>query len=294
MKAPPFDYFAPETLEEALGLLHEYGDEAKVLAGGQSLVPLLALRLARPSVLVDLRRVPGLASVERGNGTVRIGAMVRETALERSATLRESVPLLAAAAPLIGHPAIRTRGTVGGSVAHADPAAEIPAIVLALDAELVARRWSGERTISAAEFFQGFLTTVLEPDEALVELRFPAAGPGTGVCFEEVARRHGDFAIVGAAASVELDDGRVADCRVALIGVGGTPMRRPAAEQTLTGQAPSNDAIAAAAAAAAENLEPASDLHGSATYRRHLARVVTARALRGAVAHTGRGPGGES
>jgi aerobic carbon-monoxide dehydrogenase medium subunit len=271
-------------LEEALTSLAEAGEDAKILAGGQSLMPLLSLRLARPSVLVDLGRVPGLDGVIERNGTVSIGAMARERAVERSAVVAEKVPLLAAALPLIGHPAIRNRGTVGGSVAHADPSAEIPAVALALEAEMVINSAArGERRVPAADFFQGFFTTALEPDEVLVAVCFPVAAPGTGVAFVEAARRHGDFAMVGAAAVVNAGEGRITSARITLIGVADTPLRRPEAEQALLGAEIDSAPFEQAAAMAGEGLTPASDIHGTSTYRTHLARVLTRRALEQAV-----------
>jgi aerobic carbon-monoxide dehydrogenase medium subunit len=267
-------------LDEALLSLAEAGEDAKILAGGQSLMPLLSLRLARPSALVDLGRVDGLDEIGEENGTVTIGAMARERALERSAVISQKIPLLAAALPLIGHPAIRNRGTVGGSIAHADPAAEIPAVAVALEAEMVIRSVGrGERRVPATDFFQGFFTTALEPDEALVAICFPVAAPGTGVAFLEAARRHGDFAMVGAAATMRSEDGRIADARIALIGVADTPLRRPQAEQALVGAEIGSEPFEDAAAAAGEGLTPASDLHGTSQYRTHLARVLTRRAL---------------
>jgi carbon-monoxide dehydrogenase medium subunit len=280
LKPPPFTYCAPGSLEEALSLLSEHGDEAKPLAGGQSLVPLLALRLARPSVLIDLGGVSGLDYIRVENGQASVGAMTRERTAERSATIQTEVPLLAESLPFIGHAAIRNRGTIGGSAAHADPAAEIPAVALALDAEFVARSaGGGERRIPAAEFFQGFFTTALEPDELLVELRFPTAGTGGAVAFEEAARRHGDFAMVAAAASVRVQDGRIDDVRLALAGVSDTPVRCREAEQAVLGAAPGDEVIAEAAALAAGPLTPPSDLHGTSAYRQHLAGVLVRRTL---------------
>ena len=280
LKPPPFTYVAPSSLEEALGSLADAGEDAKILAGGQSLLPLLSLRLARPSVLVDFRRVGSLDGVSERDGTVSIGAMVRERAIERSAVIAEKIPLLAAALPLIGHPAIRNRGTVGGSVAHADPSAEIPAVALALEAEMVIRSAArGERRLPAADFFQGFFTTALEPDEALVAVCFPVARPSSGVAFVEAARRHGDFAMVGAAAVVSAEDGRITDARIALIGVADTPLRRPEAEELLVGAEIRSERFQEAAEAAGEGLTPATDIHGTSAYRTHLARVLTRRAL---------------
>src|SRR5512142_1290176 len=202
MKLPEVEYEAPTTVAEAVDLLAEHGDEASVLAGGQSLIPLLALRLARPAVLIDINGVGELSGVSAADGQVAIGAMTREYVAEESGTVADAVPLLAAALPLIGHEAIRSRGTIGGSLAHADPAAELPAVARALDAEFVVRGPSGERVIPAAEWFEGYLTTSRRPDELLTEVRFPAAKPGTGTSFTEVARRHGDFAMVGLATSL--------------------------------------------------------------------------------------------
>jgi aerobic carbon-monoxide dehydrogenase medium subunit len=280
LKPPPFTYLAPQSLEEALSMLAEHGDEAKPLAGGQSLVPLLALRLARPETVIDLGGVPELAYIRADNGHVAIGAMTRERVAERSEIVRSKVPLLADALPLIGHVAIRNRGTIGGSASHADPAAEIPTMAMAVQAEFVAASAArGTRTIPAAEFFQGFLTTALEPDELLVEIRFPVAPAGTMVAFQEAARRHGDFAMVGVATSVLVRDGSVADARIALAGVSDMPLRCHEAEEVLTGSPPSVGAIDEAASVAAADLTPGSDLHGSSAYRKHIARVLVRRAL---------------
>lgn len=280
LKPPPFTYSAPQSLQEALSLLGEHGDEAKALAGGQSLVPLLALRLARPAALVDLGGLSELDFIRPENGEVAVGAMTRERTAERSGTIRAEVPLLAESLPFIGHAAIRNRGTIGGSAAHADPAAEIPAVALAVDAEFVAvsaRR--GSRRIPAAEFYQGFFTTALEPDELLIEVRFPSAGPDTVVAFQEAARRHGDFAMVAAAAAVRVQAGRIEDVALALAGVSDTPVRCPEAEQAIRGAAPGPEVIEEAAALAAAPLTPPSDLHGTSVYRKHLAGVLVRRAL---------------
>jgi CO/xanthine dehydrogenase FAD-binding subunit len=243
-------------------------------------MPLLSLRLARPSVLVDLGRVDGLDQISQQNGMVTIGTMVRERAIERSAVIAEQVPLLAAALPLIGHPAIRNRGTVGGSIAHADPSAEIPAVALALEAVMVVRSAArGERRVPAADFFQGYFTTALEADEVLVAICFPVAATGSGVAFVEAARRHGDFAMVGAAAAVSAEGGRIKDARIVLIGVADTPLRRSEAEQALVGAEVGSEPFEQAAAAAGQGLTPPSDLHGTSAYRTHLARVLTRRAL---------------
>ena len=283
MKLPPVDYEAPRTVSEAVDLLAEYQDEASVLAGGQSLIPLLALRLAHPAVLIDINGVDELSGVSAADGWVSMGAMTREYVAEESATVADAVPLLAAALPLIGHEAIRSRGTVGGSLAHADPAAELPAVARALDAEFVVRGPAGERVVPAAEWFEGYLTTSRLPGELLTEVRFPAAGPGTGVSFQEVARRHGDFAIVGLAASLTLSDGVISDARLAFAGMSDVPVRAAAAEDLLAGERPSAELFDEAARRATEDLDPPADLHGSAEYRKKVAATLVRRGLREAV-----------
>jgi carbon-monoxide dehydrogenase medium subunit len=287
MKLPPVDYEAPRTVSEAVELLAEHLDEASVLAGGQSLIPLLALRLAHPAVLIDINGVDELSGVWAADGWVSIGAMTREYVAEESGTVADAVPLLAAALPLIGHEAIRSRGTVGGSLAHADPAAELPAVARALDAEFVVRGPSGERVVPAAEWFEGYLTTSRLPDELLVEVRFPAAGRGTGVSFQEVARRHGDFAMVGLAASVTLSDGVISDARLAFAGVSDVPARAAGAEDLLAGERPSAELFDEAARRAAGDIDPPADLHGSAEYRKKVAAALVRRGLRAAVDNAG-------
>ena len=282
MKLPPFEYEAPTTVAEAVDLLAEHGDEASVLAGGQSLIPLLALRLARPAVLIDINGIDELSGVSAIDGRVAIGAVTREYVAEESGTVADALPLLAAALPLIGHEAIRSRGTIGGSLAHADPAAELPAVARALDAEFVVRGPSGMRVIPAAQWFEGYLTTARRPDELLVEVRFPAAGPDTGASFEEVARRHGDFAIVGLAASLVMSGGVIGEARLAFAGVSDVPVRATAAEDLLAGQAPSAELFDEAARRATEDLDPPGDLHGSPDYRKTVAAAVMRRGLRAA------------
>jgi aerobic carbon-monoxide dehydrogenase medium subunit len=289
MKLPPVEYEAPTTVAEAIDLLAEHGDEASVLAGGQSLIPLLALRLARPEVLIDINRVDELSGVSAADGHVTIGAMTREYVAEESGTVADTLPLLAAALPLIGHEAIRSRGTIGGSLAHADPAAELPAVARALDAEFVVRGPSGTRVIPAAQWFDGYLTTSRRPDELLAEVRFPAAGPGTGVSFEEVARRHGDFAIVGLATSLVLSGGVISDARLAFAGVSDVPVRAAAAEDLLAGERPSAELFDEAARRATEDLDPPADLHGSSDYRKTVAAAVVRRGLRAAADNAARG-----
>jgi carbon-monoxide dehydrogenase medium subunit len=280
LKTPRFDYHAPETIEEALALLAEHGDEAKVLAGGQSLVPLLAMRLARPAQLIDLGGIASLRAIEATNGHVSFGAMVRERAAERSAVVAEKVPVLAEALPYIGHVAIRNRGTIGGSIAHADASAELPAVAIATGTKMVLRTASGERTLDAEAFFQGHFTTALADDECLVELQVPVTPDGAGWAFHELARRTGDFAIVGTAAMVALDgSGAIAQSRIVQMGVADRATRAHDAEAALVGQAPTAEVFAEAARQATAGLDPASDIHGSSEFRRHLAGVSVRRAL---------------
>lgn len=284
MKPPPFEYSAPNDLEEALVLLRELGDDARPLAGGQSLIPLLSLRLAQPSHLIDLAGVHELVSIGTENGDLVLGAMVRERAGERHQEVRRLAPLLVEALPFIGHPAIRSRGTIGGSLAHADPAAELPAVALALDAQLVAQSQErGPRTIKAADFYTGFFSTALAPDELLTAIRIPAPTSGTGSAIAEVARRHGDFAVVGALAVVRLEAGQMSDVRVVLTGVSDTPVRATAAESVLLGAEPTDEALTEAAGQVSRDLSPPADLHGTSAYRRHLAGVLTRRTLTVAV-----------
>ncbi len=280
MKLPQFEYHSPDTIDEVLALLAEHGDEAKVMAGGQSLVPLLAMRLARPAQVVDINRVGGMSGIDANGDGIAFGALVRERAAERSPIVREQLPLLTEALPFIGHAAIRTRGTVGGTVAHADASAEIPCVLAALDGSVVARSTRGERTVAASDFFQGHFTTALDDDECVVEVRMPSMDPSTGYAFQEVARRHGDFALVGVAATLALGvDGRIAESRIALMGVADVPHRARAAEAELVGAEPTTEAFAAAAQTATADLTPGSDIHGSAAYRRHLAAVTMRRTL---------------
>ncbi len=281
MKPAPFEYHAPRALDEALDLLARHGAEAKVLAGGQSLVPLMNMRLARPALVVDVNRVAGLGEVRPvGDGGLALGALTRQRTLERSPLVRRRAPLLAEAAPLIGHQATRSRGTVGGSCAHADPAAELPACSVALDARLHLASTRGRRTVGAAEFYVGLLATALRPDELLVEVEIPAPPLArTGTAFAELARRHGDFALVGVAAVIALDDGGV--CRAArlvFLGVGDVPQRAGAVAELL-GLGAEPRRLEAIGRAAAEALDPPSDLHASAAYRRRIAAHLAVRAL---------------
>jgi aerobic carbon-monoxide dehydrogenase medium subunit len=282
VKLPSFEYEAPATIAEAVGLLAEHQDEANVLAGGQSLIPLLALRLARPGLLIDINGLRDLSGVTLTDGWVAIGAMTREYVAEESEVVADRVPLLAAALPLIGHEAIRSRGTIGGSLAHADPAAELPAVARALDAEFVVRSQAGDRVVPAADWFEGYLATARRGDEILLEVRFPAAAPGTGAAFVEVARRHGDFAIVGLAASLTLADGVISDARLAFSGLADVPVRAAEAEELLVGERPSAELFERAARRATAALDPPADLHGSSEYRKQIAATLVRRGLRAA------------
>jgi len=288
LKPPRFDYRDPRSLEEAVHLLARYGDEAKILAGGQSLVPMLNMRLARPSVLIDINRIPGLDYIRLEDGRVVVGALARHRAVERSELVRQYCPLLAGAIGWVGHPAIRHRGTVCGSLAHADPAAELPAVLAALEGEVRVAGPEGERCIPSSEFFLTYFTTSLQPTEMVVEARFPVLEPGAGWAFHEVARRHGDFALVGVAAVLWLDpEGAIREARLALTGVDGVPVRARAAEEALIGRRPGDKAWSDAAALVRESIEPESDLHASAEYRKHVAGVLTWRALNEAAARAG-------
>jgi len=284
VKPPVFDYHAPATLEEAVALLARYGGDAKVLAGGQSLMPLLNFRLTRPAALVDLNRISALAYVREDDGRVRLGAMTRQRTIEFSPVVRQRLPLLAEATALVGHLPIRTRGTIGGSLAHADPSAEYPAVLTALEGRVTVRGPRGERVVRADELFQGPLTTSLASDEILVEVDLPAAPVGAGFAFEELSRRHGDFAIVGIACSLVGDASRCTAARIAVAGAGSVPARLRAAEDIVERDGLSEAAIDAAARRAAELVDPHDDLHASAAYRRNLTRVLTGRALRRAAA----------
>jgi CO/xanthine dehydrogenase FAD-binding subunit len=279
MKPPKFEYHAPRTVDEALALLGRYGGDAKVLAGGQSLMPLLNFRLARPAALVDLNRIPSLAFIEESGGRVRLGAMTRQRTIEFSPVVAQRLPLLKEATRWVGHLPIRTRGTVGGSIAHADPSAEYPAVLTALEGEVVARGAKGERVIRAADLFRTYLTTNLAADEILTEVRLPAMAAGTGYALEEFSRRHGDFAIIGIAAVVVRDGQRCKTARLATAGAGPVPVRLRAAEEILERDGLGEAAIEAAARKATELVDPDSDIHGSADYRRHLTGVLTKRAL---------------
>ena len=279
MKPPRFDYHAPRTVEEAVSLLVRYGGDAKVLAGGQSLVPMLNFRLVRPAALIDVNRIASLAYVREDNGTLAFGAMTRQRTIEFSPVVAGRLPLLLEATRWVGHLPIRSRGTIGGSIAHADPSAEYPAVLTALDGEVIVQGPSGRRTLTPADLFETYLTTRLAPEDLLVEVRLPAMAVGAGYAFEEFARRHGDFAIVGVAAMIVVAGSRCTTARLAVAGAGPVPVRLRAAEQILERDGVGAKAVEAASARAAELVSPDADIHASAEYRRHLTRVLTARAL---------------
>jgi aerobic carbon-monoxide dehydrogenase medium subunit len=283
MKPAPFDYVPAASVAEAVDALGRHGDDAKILAGGQSLVPMLNLRLARPAMLVDINGAVELDYLREADGRVQIGAVRRQRAVERWAATR--LPLMAEALRHVGHAAVRNRGTIAGSVAHGDPASELPALLLCLDGEVVARSAKGERVVPAGALYRAPLTTSLRANELVTEARFSVPRPDAGWGFAEVARRHGDFALVGAAALLWLDgSGRTAGVRLAFFGVGGTPKRGAAAEAALTGQAPTPERIREAARAAAAALRPEGDLHASARYRGEVAAVLAERTLGAALA----------
>lgn len=288
MKPPRLAYCDPATVEETLTALADAGDEAKLLAGGQSLVPLLNFRVIRPSVLVDLNRVEGLSAIDHGAGGIRIGATVRQRTLELDTTLAERLPLLVEALGLVAHVPIRTRGTLGGSVAHADPAAEIPAVTLALQATMHVVGPDGARAIPASTFYLGPFTTGVEAGEVLVAVEFPRQPPGAGWAFLEIARVHGAFALVGVAAVVHVGaDGTLADVRLALCGVGGTPVPIEGLDEIVAGERPTAALVDHVARRVRDTIEPFSDGQASADYRRELAGVLTERALRLAVSRAG-------
>ena len=286
MKPPAFEYYCPAGLDQALALLAEHPD-AKPLAGGQSLIPAMNFRLAAPPALVDLNGIAELSGItRRPDGGIRIGAMTRHRAVETSDLVQELAPLLAETMPFIAHPQIRNRGTVGGSLAHADPAAELPAVMVALRAELVLRGPGGERRVSAEAFFTGLFATALEPGELLVAVELPPMPARAGWAFEEMARRHGDYALVGVAVLLAVDQaGRCEQARITLLSVGEGPVPAAQATAKLSGRMPDEDVIGQAAeAAGGDDIDPPSDIHASAAFRRQLARVLTRRALTRAVA----------
>jgi CO/xanthine dehydrogenase FAD-binding subunit len=278
MKPAKFDYHDPTTLDEALGLLAQHGDGARPLAGGQSLVPLMNFRLIRPAHLIDLNGVEELSYIKADGGPLRIGAIARQRELERSTTIAERWPLLREAASYIGHVQIRNRGTVGGSLAHAFPSAELPVAMVTLDASFALRAKAHQRTARAEEFFLSYMTTTLQPDELLTEISVPALPAQSGWSYQEVSRRHGDFALAGAASLIALDaNGAIQHARLTLTGT--TPIRSHQAEEFLLGERPSDALFRDAARRATENLDQDSDIHASAEYRRHTCAVLARRAL---------------
>jgi CO/xanthine dehydrogenase FAD-binding subunit len=281
MKPAPFKYIAATSLQQALSLKAEHGDEAKFLAGGQSLMPAMNFRLARPAILIDINQLEQLAGIRLAAGEgARIGALTRYYQLERDAGMIRDFPLLDEALPHIAHPQIRNRGTIGGNLSHADPASELPAIAVALEAQFRVQTASGERWIAAPKFFLGSLTTDLHSDEMLVEIELPSPKPRTGSCFMEIARRRGDFAIVGVAAMVTLDENdQCSRVRLAFCGVGETPIDASPAAEILVGDEVTEPAIREAADAIQQVIEPAGSVHATADYQRHIAGVLTERAL---------------
>lgn len=289
MKAPPFTYHRPDTLDAALALLSEHGDEAKVLAGGQSLIPLMGLRMGRPDHVVDIGRIAGLDNIDvADDGAITLGALVRHEQANKSASIAEHAPLIADTMPWVAHRAIRTRGTVLGSIAHADPAAEMPAVVIATQATLTATSVRGSRQIAANDFFEGYLDTSLEADEILTGVTFPA-WPTTAVgSVVEVARRHGDYALVGLVTKLEIGtDNVITDAALAFLGAGSTAIRVSAAEAALVGAPANADTFATAATIVSSELEPPGDIHGTTAYRKHLAGTLTRRGLDAAAAKIG-------
>lgn len=280
MKPAPFEYHRPTSLAETFDLLDRYGDDGRILAGGQSLVPALNMRLATPRAVIDINRLPGLDGIRMAAEGLIIGALTRQEALERSSLVREHAPLLAAAMPHVGHAAIRARGTVGGSLALADPAAELPACAVALDATIRVSSRRGPRRVTAADFFRGVYTTALEPGEVVIDVVVPPGAPGWRSGFEELARRHGDFALAGLAARARVQGGAVADARLVFFGVGTRPVRARGAEAALVGRRADTPALAAAGLALPRDLDPPGDIHGSSALRLHLAGVLLARVVR--------------
>ena len=290
MKPPKFDYYDPRSLDEALALLDHHSDDAKVLAGGQSLMPLLNMRLARPSIVVDINQIEELNYVRASDSGIAIGAIARQRALQTEKLIAERVPILREGAYYIAHPQIRSRGTICGSIAHADAAAELPALALALDAEMILTSAKAARTVGAKAFFQSFFTTALKANEILTEVRFPAPPKDSAWSVLEISRRHGDFAIAGIIAGLVLESNRevIAYARLVYFGVGPTPIRVTAAEEALIGQSASESVFEAAAQSAKQGIDPTSDIHATEEYRRALAATLTKRALRAALQKLGK------
>ena len=283
-----FEYHAPTSLQEAITLLQSHGDDAKLIAGGHSLLPILKLRFASPGHLIDIARLPGLSYIREDGGAIAIGALTTHHDIEISSLLKAKLPLLVEAAVEVADVQVRNRGTIGGSLAHADPAADYPAAVLALGASIVANGPSGARTIAVKDFFTAVLTSALSPDEVLTEVRIPVPGAKSGGAYQKVPNMASHYAIVGIAAQVTLGaDGRVAAAGIGVTGAAGVPSRASAAEAALVGSSGDDAAIAGAAAAASDGISALSDIHASAEYRLHLVRVHTKRALKRAIANAG-------
>jgi CO/xanthine dehydrogenase FAD-binding subunit len=279
LKPAPFQYYRPRTLHETLSLLKEYGDEGKILAGGQSLIPLMNFRLTQPAYLIDINFIDGLDYVRSEGGALKIGCLARQSRLLDNPLIRERCPLLADALTYVGYEQIRNRGTLCGSLAHADPAAELPAVLLALDGFVAVGNLATKREVAARNFFKSYLTTCLSSDEMVLDASIPETPPGAGWSFREFARRFGDFAIVGVAVLLVRDQDKITDARIALTGVGDRPWREPNIEQMVVGEKGSNDIFAKVADEVGHGIEPSSDIHATASYRRSLARVLTKRAL---------------
>ncbi|BCW77961.1 MULTISPECIES: 6-hydroxypseudooxynicotine dehydrogenase complex subunit alpha [unclassified Arthrobacter] len=280
MKPPSFEYVVADSVEDALRLLAEGGDDAKVIAGGQSLVPLLNFRMARPSLLVDINQVPGLANIKKTDHAMAIGALTRHAKLTTSKTISQNLPILSEAAAWIAHPQIRTRGTIGGSLAHADAAAELPVVLLALDASVTARSLQGERKIPIKELLVSHFVSSILPGELIVEVNIPLLPPGTGAAFDEFSRRHGDYAIGGAASIVTLDEhGKCSRARITVLGGGSTAIRCQEAEKVLIDSTLSSADVATAARVAVQGLDPVPTVHGSAPYRTQVIRTIVERTL---------------
>jgi CO/xanthine dehydrogenase FAD-binding subunit len=282
MKPAPFEYYAPDSLEQALDLMNQYAGEAKILAGGQSLVPAMNFRVVQPNVLIDLNGIAELSYIREASSVIRVGAMTRERHLEVDPSLAMQVPLLHEAVPYIAHPQIRNRGTLGGSLVNADPAAELPVLMLALDARLKAKSKSGERWINAKDFFLGMFTTALEPDEILVEIELPVSPSRTGWSFMEVAPRVGDYALMGVSALVTLDEnGKCERAKLVYLNAGEGPVEALEAEKLLTGGTLNDPLIELAANSVSEKeLHPFGNIHASPEFQKHLANVLTKRALK--------------
>jgi len=291
MKPAPFAYVAPASAEEAVATLARHAGDARMLAGGQSLISMMNFRIARPAVLIDLGRCPGLDTLERQDGHLVFGPMVRQSAAEHSALVRDLCPLMARTMPFLGHPTIRNRGTIGGTLAHADRVAELPGVALALDAEMIAQGPRGRRSIPAGAFFLGDLTTALEPDEMLREIRFPVAPAGVRTAFVEASNRHHDLALVGIAAQLELDAGGACrSARLAAVGIGPAPVRLRQSEARLIADPLTDAAIAETARLALDGVEPEGDMYATAAYRRRVMVGLVERAVREALGRpTGQG-----